>query len=88
MTSEASGNNKTASKTRVTLFNDFEEVVLPEFPEIRKTKEFLLKNGACGAVMSGSGASVISFFKNEEDAIKAADELKSANTASVLHTFS
>lgn len=88
LTTCASGNNRTASKTRVTLFNDFEKVVLPEFPEIRKTKEYLLKNGACGAVMSGSGASIISFFKDEKTAEKVAAELKSAGTASVLHTFS
>lgn len=88
LTTTASGNNKTASQTRVTLFNDFEEVVLPEFSEIRKTKEFLLKNGACGAVMSGSGASVISFFKDEKAAEKTASELESSGTPSVLHTFS
>ncbi len=88
LTTIASSTNKTASKTRVTLFNDFEEVVLPEFSEIRKTKEFLLKNGACGAVMSGSGASVISFFRDEKNAVKAASELKLAGTPSVLHTFS
>ncbi|WP_320169149.1 4-(cytidine 5'-diphospho)-2-C-methyl-D-erythritol kinase [Maridesulfovibrio sp.] len=88
LTTSVSSNNKTASKTRVTLLNDFEKVVLPEFPVIRKTKEYLLKNGACGAVMSGSGASVISFFKNGNDAEKAAAGLKAAGTVSVLHTFS
>lgn len=88
LTRNACGNNRTASKTRVTLFNDFEKVVLPEFPKIRETKEYLLKNGACGAVMSGSGASVISFFKNERTAQKAASGLKSVNVDSVIHTFS
>ncbi|WP_319765039.1 4-(cytidine 5'-diphospho)-2-C-methyl-D-erythritol kinase [Maridesulfovibrio sp.] len=88
LTTSASDNNRTASKTRVTLFNDFEEVVLPEFPEIRETKEFLLKNGACGAVMSGSGASVISFFTKKEEAEKAASGLKAINVDSVIHTFS
>ncbi|NDV22631.1 4-(cytidine 5'-diphospho)-2-C-methyl-D-erythritol kinase [Desulfovibrio sp. JC022] len=88
LTTSASGNNRTASQTRVTLFNDFEEVVLPEFPKIRETKEYLLKNGACGAVMSGSGASVISFFKKRETAQKAASVLNSMKVDSVLHTFS
>ncbi|MFW5499647.1 MULTISPECIES: 4-(cytidine 5'-diphospho)-2-C-methyl-D-erythritol kinase [unclassified Maridesulfovibrio] len=87
LTTSASGNNRTASKTRVTLFNDFEEVVLPEFPKIRETKEYLLKNGACGAVMSGSGASIISFFKEDEAAKAAATGLKSINIDSVLHRF-
>ncbi|WP_319778755.1 4-(cytidine 5'-diphospho)-2-C-methyl-D-erythritol kinase [Maridesulfovibrio sp.] len=88
LTTPASGNNRTASKTRVTLFNDFEEVVLPKFPKIRETKEYLLKNGACGAVMSGSGASVISFFNEREAAEKTASGLKAINIDSVLHTFS
>ncbi|TIH16487.1 4-(cytidine 5'-diphospho)-2-C-methyl-D-erythritol kinase [Marinifilum sp. JC120] len=88
LTTSASGNNRTASQTKVTLFNDFEEVVLPEFPKIRETKEYLLKNGACGAVMSGSGASVISFFRERGAAKKAASGLKSMKVESVLHTFS
>ncbi|WP_432737636.1 4-(cytidine 5'-diphospho)-2-C-methyl-D-erythritol kinase [Maridesulfovibrio sp. FT414] len=88
LTTCTNGNIKTASQTRVTLFNDFEEVVLPEFPAIRKTKEYLLKNGACGAVMSGSGASVISFFRNDKEAEIAAAGLRATGTASVLHRFS
>ncbi|WP_415716211.1 4-(cytidine 5'-diphospho)-2-C-methyl-D-erythritol kinase [Maridesulfovibrio sp.] len=87
LTTNHCGNNRTASKTRITLFNDFEEVVLPEFPKIRETKEFLLKNGACGAVMSGSGASLISFFKEREAAEKTATSLQAMNVDSVLHTF-
>ncbi|CCO25400.1 4-(cytidine 5'-diphospho)-2-C-methyl-D-erythritol kinase [Maridesulfovibrio hydrothermalis] len=87
LTTSASGNNKSASKTRVTLFNDFEQVVLPEFSQIRKTKEYLLENGACGAVMSGSGASVISFFRDKSTAEKIANDLKSSKVDSVIHTF-
>ncbi|HAS90492.1 MAG TPA: 4-(cytidine 5'-diphospho)-2-C-methyl-D-erythritol kinase [Desulfovibrio sp.] len=87
LTTAASGNNKTASKTKVTLFNDFEEVVLPEFPKIRETKEYLLKNGACGAVMSGSGASIISFFKDESAAKRTTAGLKAMNVESVIHRF-
>lgn len=87
LTTSASGNNKTASKTKVTLFNDFEEVVLPEFPKIRETKEYLLKSGACGAVMSGSGASIISFFKDKSAAEKTATGLKAMNVESVIHRF-
>lgn len=87
LTTLASSNNKTASKTKVTLFNDFEEVVLPEFPKIRETKEYLLKNGACGAVMSGSGASIISFYKDKSAAEKTEAGLKAMNVESVIHRF-
>ncbi|WP_034602737.1 4-(cytidine 5'-diphospho)-2-C-methyl-D-erythritol kinase [Maridesulfovibrio frigidus] len=87
LTTSPCGNNKAASKTRATLFNDFERVVLPEFSVIRETKEFLLKSGACGAVMSGSGASVISFFKDKALAEKTASELNAKNVDSVIHIF-
>ncbi|SMF05395.1 4-(cytidine 5'-diphospho)-2-C-methyl-D-erythritol kinase [Desulfovibrio gilichinskyi] len=88
LTTFDSSNNKASSKTRVTLFNDFEQVVLPEFSVIRQTKEFLLKNGANGAVMSGSGASIISFFKDRTLAQKVSSELKADNVPSVIHYFS
>ncbi|WP_415713578.1 hypothetical protein [Maridesulfovibrio sp.] len=38
--------------------------------------------------MSGSGASVISFFNEREAAEKTASGLKAINIDSVLHTFS
>ncbi|SDK88940.1 4-diphosphocytidyl-2-C-methyl-D-erythritol kinase [Maridesulfovibrio ferrireducens] len=87
LTTSHCSNNKAASKTRVTLLNDFEQVVLPEFSVIRETKEYLLKSGACGAVMSGSGASVISFFRTKSLAEQISSELKAHNVDSVIHTF-
>lgn len=88
LTTTVGSNNKSSSKTRVTLFNDFEQVVLPEFSVIRKTKEFLLKRGANGAVMSGSGASIISLFKDRKLALQVSSELKAENVPSVIHSFS
>ncbi|MBI9112392.1 MAG: 4-(cytidine 5'-diphospho)-2-C-methyl-D-erythritol kinase [Maridesulfovibrio ferrireducens] len=87
LTTSHCSNNKASSKTRVTLFNDFEQVVLPEFSVIRETKEYLLKSGACGAVMSGSGASIISFFRTKNLAEQVSSELKAHNVDSVIHTF-
>ena len=45
------------------LHNDFEEVVIPEYPEIQKVKEALTNAGAQGALMSGSGSTVFGLFK-------------------------
>lgn len=49
------------------LFNKFESVIASENPEIQKIKCILLKNGALGALMSGSGPSVFGIFDNETD---------------------
>lgn len=46
--------------------NDFEKTIFEIYPEIRRVKERLLKNGAKSALMSGSGASVFGIFEKEE----------------------
>ena len=45
--------------------NVFEQVVLPEFGEVKAVKEKLFDLGAMGAMMSGSGTAVFAFFKNQ-----------------------
>jgi len=45
-----------------TIFNDFEEIIFPEFPEIKNIKERLYDLGAEYASMSGSGSSVYGIF--------------------------
>ncbi|MDI1353552.1 MAG: 4-(cytidine 5'-diphospho)-2-C-methyl-D-erythritol kinase [bacterium] len=56
---------KPLSKWKNFLVNDFEEVVLKKFPDIKLLKEHLYKQGAIYACMSGSGSSVFGIFKNE-----------------------
>ena len=46
-----------------TIKNDFEEVILKEYPDIKKLKNNLLMQGAEYACMSGSGSSVFGIFK-------------------------
>lgn len=48
------------------LENKMEKVVLKEFPLIKEIKDFMLNNGALGALMSGSGASVFSIYDDYE----------------------
>jgi 4-diphosphocytidyl-2-C-methyl-D-erythritol kinase len=50
------------------LHNDLERVTAERHPEISEMKSFLLKAGALGAMMSGSGASVFGLFVTEEAA--------------------
>ena len=46
------------------LTNDLERVTIQKYPEIRLAKEKMLKLGAVGALMSGSGSTVFGLFDN------------------------
>ena len=48
--------------------NDFEEIVFPEFPEIKKLKADLFHHGAQFALMSGTGSTVYGIFSNLQKA--------------------
>jgi 4-diphosphocytidyl-2-C-methyl-D-erythritol kinase len=50
------------------LINDLERVTVQKYPEIRLAKEKMLKFGAVGALMSGSGPTVFGLFDNAETA--------------------
>ncbi len=61
------------------LFNKFEAVIEPLNESVLKIKQEMIKNGALGALMSGSGPSVFGIFANESEAKKAYSELKNKN---------
>ncbi|MFC1549791.1 4-(cytidine 5'-diphospho)-2-C-methyl-D-erythritol kinase [Candidatus Neomarinimicrobiota bacterium] len=52
--------------------NDFEEAVIPAYPEIGNYKSGLIKAGANFASLSGSGSTVFGIFDDETQAQKAA----------------
>ncbi len=54
------------------LWNDLESVTLKRHPELQELKNLLLRKGALGALMSGSGPSVFGVFEKGEDARRAA----------------
>ena len=58
-----------------TLYNIFEEAILPECPSAAAIREKLLTLGAISALMSGSGPSVFGIFEDEISAKNAADAL-------------
>jgi 4-diphosphocytidyl-2-C-methyl-D-erythritol kinase len=58
------------------LHNDFEDVVMSEYPVVRETKHRLLEMGAVIAAMSGSGSSVFGVFRSKVEADKAAQSMK------------
>lgn len=58
------------------LHNDFEPVVIVDFPEIAEIKRRLAELGAEGALMSGSGAAVFGVFPGAEEAKRASESLR------------
>jgi 4-diphosphocytidyl-2C-methyl-D-erythritol kinase len=52
------------------IFNDFEEIVFAEFPEIARVKTELELAGASKVFMSGSGSTLVAMTENEEIARK------------------
>ena len=58
------------------LINDLEVIVCKKYPILSKIKKKLVKFGAIGAQVSGSGSSVFGLFLQRESAIIAAEKLK------------
>ncbi|MFI3271105.1 MAG: 4-(cytidine 5'-diphospho)-2-C-methyl-D-erythritol kinase [Pseudomonadota bacterium] len=57
------------------LFNSFETVVFKTHPQLHALKEFLLREGAAGAVMSGSGSALFALFRTESAAVQVQKKL-------------
>lgn len=70
---------KTVAELVDSLHNDLETVTAGRYPEIGQMKEFLLAQGAEGALMSGSGASVFGIFLSESQACAAQKALPAAS---------
>jgi len=58
------------------LGNDLENAVIPSHPQIEQVKQQLVKSGALGALMSGSGSSVFGIFTDSGTARQSALDLK------------
>jgi len=56
--------------------NDLESVTLESYPKIRSLKAKLLREGAAGGLMSGSGSSVFGVFGSKGLAQRAFDRLR------------
>ncbi len=67
---------KNINKISENMVNVLEEVTVKEYPIIEKIKEALIKLGAEGAIMSGSGSAVFGIFENKEKAKIAAISMK------------
>lgn len=61
------------------LHNDLESVTLQQFPLIAEIKQKLLDQGALGALMSGSGATVFGVYPDFSAASRAGEALSAGN---------
>src|SRR6185436_16645863 len=64
------------------LFNDLERPVFRRHPEVSEVKERLIAAGALGAVMSGSGRTVVGLAENRSHAQRLARRFKGAKVVS------
>jgi len=61
---------------RTGIENDFEQVVFPQYPELREVKSVLMRAGAFYASLSGSGSALYGLFASRALAEKAAARLR------------
>lgn len=78
---------KNSPRSRIVLYNSFEDVVFSEHPNLLRYKEKLLSFGASGAVMSGSGASLLALFRSPDTAREARGAFTKAGIPAFLHTL-
>lgn len=67
--------------------NEFEDVLFPEYPELRRLKRALLAAGAQHAQMTGSGSTVFGVFASLPEARRAGRKLRWHQPTSTLLTF-
>ncbi len=58
------------------LGNTFEDLVFGRYPEVRRIKEHMIRLGAAGALMTGSGPTVFGLFEDDDDLATAANEMR------------
>lgn len=68
--------------------NDFEQVVLPGYPEINDIKKRLLDLGAKSALLAGSGAAVFGVFEDNMQALEGSRHLQDLGQVFTTKTIS
>ncbi|PKM48709.1 MAG: 4-(cytidine 5'-diphospho)-2-C-methyl-D-erythritol kinase, partial [Firmicutes bacterium HGW-Firmicutes-6] len=58
------------------LGNVFEAIAFTDYPEIEVIKKEMLEQGALAAIMTGSGSTVIGYYRDQEFAVKSWQQFK------------
>ncbi len=87
LTTEDADNIRAVPASQSMFFNDFETVVFQAFPEIREIKEEFIRRGAAATSMSGSGASVFAWFRDNKKGRKAADHLETKQISTYVWQY-
>jgi 4-diphosphocytidyl-2-C-methyl-D-erythritol kinase len=69
---------------RAGIENDFEQVVLPEYPKLGEVKRALVSAGAKYASLSGSGSTLYGLFVSRQAAASAVTKLRKAGWAAQM----
>ena len=69
---------------RAGIKNDFEQVVLPEYPKLGEAKRALVSAGAKYASLSGSGSTLYGLFLSRQAAVSAVTKLRKAGWAAQM----
>lgn len=68
------------------LANDLEQVTIKRHPLLAEIKERLIRLGAKGSLMSGSGSTIFGLFANREEAVTAAEALRRSSDWRIITT--
>ena len=64
--------------------NDFEEVVIPRYPEIGEIKQKMIKNNAMYSSLSGSGSTVFGIYRALDDVVNTRDQMKNSKYQTIV----
>ena len=64
--------------------NDFEEVVIPRYPEIGEIKQKMIENNAIYSSLSGSGSTVFGIYETLEDVLSSRDKIKKSEYQTIV----
>jgi 4-diphosphocytidyl-2-C-methyl-D-erythritol kinase len=75
---------KTIDELVTILENDLERVTIKRYPLLAEIKEKLIRLGASGSLMSGSGATIFGLFAEEAQALAAAEILRNSSNWRII----